>query len=145
MTALDPTEQESGEHEDPLGTAADGRGHPSAPSPSGTSEPEVTVHDNPIRHRFEVFMGDALAGSSADVDLEDGDSMQRIFHHTVVGEEHAGQGLAGTLTRIALAETVASGRRIVAVCPDVVRWLWTHHELDASIDPVGPRHLAALR
>lgn len=115
------------------------------PKPKPEPEPEVTVHDNPGRHRFEVFWGPDLAGSSAYVDVEDGDHVQRVFHHTVVGEEHAGRGLAATLTRTALAESVASGHRIVAVCPYVVRWLRGHHEFDASIDPVGPKHLAALR
>lgn len=63
---------------------------------------------------------------------------------TVVFDEFGGRGLAGALTREALAGSIAAGRRIVAVCPYVTKWLSTHHEFDASLDPVTPQHLEAL-
>ncbi|MGY5764174.1 GNAT family N-acetyltransferase [Brachybacterium sp. DNPG3] len=70
---------------------------------------------------------------------------QRIFFHTIVHEEFSGRGLASTLTREALAATVAAGLRIVPVCPYVVRWLSTHHEFDASVDLPQQEHLDILR
>ncbi|MET4145591.1 GNAT family N-acetyltransferase [Arthrobacter sp. UYCo732] len=44
-------------------------------------------------------------------------SVERIFYHTVINVEYAGQGLAGRLAKVALDETLAAGLRIVPVCP----------------------------
>jgi predicted GNAT family acetyltransferase len=67
------------------------------------------------------------------------------FYHTVVLDEFGGRGLAGTLTRTALSTSIQAGRRIVAVCPYVKKWLTTHHDFDDATDPVGREHLRALR
>lgn len=98
--------------------------------------------------RFEIHVDDS--GSPAgftvyrDTTAEDG-TAERIFPHTVVGEEFSGHGLAGTLVAQALAETVEAGRRIVPVCPYVKSWLGKHPEYDAQVVAPEPRHLRALR
>ncbi|MEU8527683.1 GNAT family N-acetyltransferase [Streptomyces sp. NPDC048629] len=63
---------------------------------------------------------------------------QRVFVHTEVDAAHSGQGLAGILVRAALTDVRASGRRIVAVCPYVARYLKRHGEFADITDPVTP-------
>ncbi|EWS79737.1 GNAT family N-acetyltransferase [Brachybacterium phenoliresistens] len=111
-----------------------------------TDQPQdaPTVRDNPAEQRFEIHVGETLAGLSAYRDLDIGSVRQRIFFHTEVDDAFAGQGLAGILTRAALTESVARGRRIVALCPYVKRWLDSHHDVDDAVDPVGPEHLRAV-
>ena len=109
------------------------------------NQQEVTVRDNPDKSCFDVFVGDAHAGFSMYQDFGAVSARQRIFYHTVVFDEFEGRGLASILTRTALGDSVQAGRRIVAVCPYVKRWLSTHHDFDDAIDPVGPEHLRALR
>jgi uncharacterized protein len=106
---------------------------------------DVTVRDNPGKGGFDVFVDGALAGTSLYTDVGEGEARQRVFFHTEVGDEFGGRGLAGTLTRSALEESVGSGLRIVAVCPYVKRWLTTHHDLDDAVDRVRPEHLQAVR
>lgn len=116
---------------------------PTTPAPEHQG---VQVRDNPAESRYEVFVDGEHAGFSVYRDVDDvTDDAQRIFHHTVVFDEFGGRGLAGTLTRTALAGSIAAGRRIVAVCPYVKKWVSTHHEFDDSLDPVHPQHLDALR
>jgi predicted GNAT family acetyltransferase len=103
---------------------------------------EETVRDNPDESRFDIFVDGTHAGFSVYKDLGE---TQRIFYHTVVLDEFGGRGLAGTLTRTALSTSIQAGRRIVAVCPYVKKWLTTHHDFDDATDPVGREHLRALR
>lgn len=109
--------------------------------------PDVSVVDNPAETRYDVLVDGTLAGFSVYTDVEDAETgaAQRIFHHTEIRPEHEGQGLASILTRGALTDTVAAGRRIVAVCPYVKRWVQTHHDVDESLDRVRAEHLRALR
>ncbi|HIW90863.1 MAG TPA: N-acetyltransferase [Candidatus Corynebacterium avicola] len=48
---------------------------------------------------------------------------QRIFHHTEVGDDFSGRGLAGVLVREALAETFAQGLTVVPACPYVKSYI----------------------
>lgn len=38
-----------------------------------------------------------------------------------------------------------AGRRIVAVCPYVKKWLTAHHDFDDAVDDASTKHLNALR
>ncbi|USR78880.1 GNAT family N-acetyltransferase [Arcanobacterium pinnipediorum] len=58
--------------------------------------------------------------------VDNGD--ERIFFHTEVRPELEGRGLAGTLVKVALNETQAANKTIVAMCPMVRRWLGKHGE-----------------
>ena len=109
------------------------------------SAPSTTVRRDDEHHRYEIWEGDVRAGFSAFLDTDADGVAQRIFYHTVVEEAFGGRGYAGVLTREALADTVASGRRIVAVCPYVARWLTEHHDVDEHVDAVTPSHLRLLR
>lgn len=107
------------------------------------SSTEPVVLHAPDRSRFEIRVDDVVAGIAAYVD----DGERRIFHHTEVGDEFGGRGLAGTLVRQALIETRDAGRRIVPVCPYVRKWLGSHGEeagLADAVDPVTPDAIAAV-
>jgi predicted GNAT family acetyltransferase len=82
--------------------------------------------------RFEVRYGDELAGFAEYLD-HDG---QRIFFHTEIGERFGGKGLASTLIRQALRETVDAGLRIVPLCPFVESYVGKHDDFADSVDPV---------
>lgn len=109
----------------------------------GTSDHEETVRRNGEESRFEVHVGEELAGFSMYKDLPD--DGQRIFYHTEIVDAFGGRGLASTLTRSALETSAAEGWRIVPVCPYVKKWLESHHEVDDAVDAVRPAHLEALR
>ncbi|ACQ81717.1 acetyltransferase [Beutenbergia cavernae DSM 12333] len=90
----------------------------------------VVVHV-PQHQRFEIRLGSETVGFTAYV--PDGDRL--VFVHTEIDERHEGQGLAGELVREALDDVRAAGRRIVAVCPYVARYVRRHHDWDDLLDP----------
>lgn len=90
--------------------------------------------------RFEITADGQVAGFTQFVD-HDG---RRIFQHTEIAEEHAGQGLAGEVVGTALRRTVDEGLRIVAVCPYVKKYVNTHEEFAGHVDPATPRLLRAI-
>lgn len=114
-------------------------------TPDSPDSPEVTVQEDPGRHRFEVLSGEALAGFSQYLEHEEDGTRQRIFFHTEIDDAYEGQGLASQLTRTALTDSVAAGFRIVPVCPYVKRWLGSHDDVEGHVDRVRPEHLEALR
>ncbi|PTR30410.1 hypothetical protein C8K36_102258 [Rhodococcus sp. OK519] len=96
------------------------------------AQPEVTP-DHDLR-RYEIRVGDATAGFTQFIDSGD----QRIFFHTEIEERYAGRGLAGTLIRAALDDTVAHGKRIVPICPFVAGFLDKHDDFKGFVDAVTP-------
>jgi predicted GNAT family acetyltransferase len=91
--------------------------------------PPVVRH-NAAERRFEIAVDGRLAGLTAYLDHE----KQRIFYHTEIADEFAGQGLGSILVREALQQTRAAGLRIVPVCPYVAKYVSRHHDFDADID-----------
>jgi predicted GNAT family acetyltransferase len=113
--------------------------NPAAGAGTGAgTDPDVT--HVPERRRYEIATGGERAGFVAYV--QDGD--HRIFHHTEIEERFAGRGLASKLVAAALTDTRADGRRVVAVCPFVARYVGRHHDFDDILDPVSPAALAAV-
>ena len=92
------------------------------------------MRNAPDRNRFEVYVGDELAGFAEYVDTND----QRIFFHTEIGDDFAGRGLASTLIKFALTETRSAGKRIVPVCPFVAGYLKKHDDFADITDDVTP-------
>jgi predicted GNAT family acetyltransferase len=101
----------------------------------------ISIRNNAERSRFEVLDGDAVIGQAAYVDDDDS---RRIFYHTVIDEEHGGQGLAGRLAAHALDETVAAGLIIVPVCPYIRSYLGRHSQYAANIKTPTPAILEFL-
>lgn len=126
-----------------IGLRRAGHGSRTSAVVDGVSSTEPVVLRASDSSRFEICIGDVVAGIAAYVD----DGEQRIFHHTEVGDEFGGRGLAGTLVRQALIETRDAGRRIVPVCPYVRKWLASHGDeagLSGAVDPVTPDAIAAV-
>ena len=113
------------------------------------SKPEstnVSIGSQEGREAFEIRVNgeENVAGFTQFLDMPDTNPVERIFPHTVVKEEYAGQGLASTLVREALDQTIADGKRIVAVCPYVKGWVEKHPEYLEHVNKTTKAHLDAL-
>ncbi|MFH5211623.1 GNAT family N-acetyltransferase [Antrihabitans sp. NCIMB 15449] len=106
-----------------------------------TSQAERTVRNAPDRHRFEVLVGDDVAGFTEYID----EGSQRIFFHTEVDDRFAGQGLASVLVTAALNETRSDGKRIVPICPYVASYLKKHNDFADIADEVTPDAMRAVK
>lgn len=82
--------------------------------------------------RYSIFVDGKRAGFTEFVD-HDG---QRIFPHTEVDEEFGGRGLGTILVQGALEDTRQAGKRIVAVCSMVAKFIDKHPEFGDVTDPV---------
>ena len=113
------------------------RGEPDGPAAPAD---EITVRDNPSAHRFEVWVGDRLAGF-AKYRHVDGNTW--AFDHTEVGPPFEGRGLADRLVTAALDDVRARGGSVLPYCPYVRAWLGRH---PAYVDlvPAGVRERFGL-
>jgi predicted GNAT family acetyltransferase len=100
--------------------------------------PEPVVALDEARHRYDIKVQGEVAGFTQFFDH----GGQRVFVHTEVGNEYAGQGLATILIASALDDVRTSGLRIVPLCPFVKKYLSRHHEYDDLVDPATPQLLA---
>ena len=85
---------------------------------------DPVVTDNPSRHRFELRMGDTVAGFAA-YRLEPG---RVVFTHTEIDPAFEGQGLGGKLAAAALDAVRARGLAIVPQCPFIAAYVRRHPE-----------------
>lgn len=92
----------------------------------------VEVRDNPAEHRFEVWVGDDLAGFTTYRHVE---TSTFAFDHTEVGPPFEGRGLAGRLVGEALDAARERGWSVQPFCPYVRSWLGRH---PAYVDLVPP-------
>jgi predicted GNAT family acetyltransferase len=95
---------------------------------------EPDVRDVPERHSYIILVDGKQAGFTAYRDR----GGQRVFYHTVIDDEFAGQGLASRLVAGALDDVRAQGKRIVPVCPYVKKYLGRHDGFGDITDPVTP-------
>ena len=97
-----------------------------------------SVTDNAARSRFELRVGDELAGW---LDYRPaGDSI--ILAHTEVMEGHEGEGHGGTLVRAALEAADAMGKTVIVTCPFAAAYIDRHPELDRFLAPHARRRPA---
>jgi predicted GNAT family acetyltransferase len=80
------------------------------------------VIHNPDDNRYEIHVDGILAGFTQA--LENGDVV--TFPHTEVFDQFEGQGLASELVTGALDDIRVRGKRIVATCPYVARFVDKH-------------------
>jgi predicted GNAT family acetyltransferase len=80
---------------------------------------ETRVEHNADLKRFEIYVGDQLAGFAA---YENADA-NRAFVHTEVYSRYEGQGLAKVLIKEALDQTHAVGLGVLPFCPFVHRFV----------------------
>ena len=115
------------------------------------TENRFTVADRPDEARYVLLDeaadgGPAVIGEESYVDVPgEDDAVQRVLYHTGVSEDYAGQGLASVLVRAAVEDVIATGRRVVPVCPYVKNWLKKHPEHDRHVDRPRDAHLRAVR
>jgi predicted GNAT family acetyltransferase len=94
---------------------------------TGESAPldDVAVRDHEAAHRFEVWVGDDLAGFLKYRAL---DGTLHAFDHTEVEPRYEGRGLAGRLVTEALDATRKRGWTLLPYCPYVREFLGKHRE-----------------
>ncbi|UYP18886.1 N-acetyltransferase [Rhodococcus sp. Z13] len=89
------------------------------------SDSSVIVVHNAEQQRYELHDDDAVIGYTQY--HPDGDT-QLVFDHTEVDKGYSGQGLAGKLVGSALDDVRARGRKVVAICPYVDKFIDKHPE-----------------
>jgi predicted GNAT family acetyltransferase len=85
----------------------------------------LTVVDRPERSRYELRDGDHLLGFTEYHERDDG---VLVFPHTVITVPKRGAGYGSTLVRGALDDVRKQGRKIVAECPFVKRFVREHSD-----------------
>ncbi len=98
------------------------------------------VRDNPERSRFEIRVGDDLAGMLLYQDGRD-DVLQLV--HTEIHPRFEGHGLASTLIRSVLDTERERGQQILPVCPFVKAYLQKHPDY-VDLVPESRRHMFGL-
>jgi predicted GNAT family acetyltransferase len=83
---------------------------------------DIMVTNAPDRGRYEVHVGDVVAGFS-DYTLEDA---VVVITHTEVDSRFEGEGLGSTLVRDALEDIRRQGRKVVPLCPFVAEYIARH-------------------
>lgn len=83
---------------------------------------EQRVVDNPELHRYELYVGDDLAGQVA-YSRRNG---AVTLIHTEIDPAFKGQGLGGAIVAAALADLDERGLRMIPVCPFVRSYLERH-------------------
>lgn len=91
---------------------------------------DVTVQDNPGKHRFEVTV-DGEPGGFAAYRVRDG---RVVLTHTEVDPRHRGQGVAQELARRTFETLRERGEKVVPSCPFMARYVAGHPELADLVD-----------
>ncbi len=101
------------------------------PMPASTDE--ITVVRNDEDRRYEIHVGDVLAGFTTFRP----DAQGRLrFPHTEVDPAFRGRGLAQAVVAEAMADAARRGESVVPHCPVVAKYL-REHEV-AGLDVVWP-------
>ncbi|MFH8251620.1 GNAT family N-acetyltransferase [Microbacterium sp. B2969] len=80
----------------------------------------ITVSRSDLKHRYEIHVGDVLAGYT----MFRIDAAGRLnFPHTEVDPAFRGRGLAQTLVAEAMADVARRGETVVPHCPVVAGYL----------------------
>lgn len=83
----------------------------------------ITVTRNDVTHRYELRVGDVLAGFT----MYRYDSAGRAnFPHTEVDPAYRGRGLAQAVVEAAMRDAASRGDTVVPHCPVVAHYLRSH-------------------
>jgi predicted GNAT family acetyltransferase len=89
-----------------------------------TEDAPVTVRDVPEKKRFEIWVGDSLAGFT----VYHPGAERYLFVHTEIDDAFGGRGLASVLIKQILDEMRSRGLGVLPQCPFVRRYISRHHE-----------------
>ncbi|MCR8693320.1 N-acetyltransferase [Rhodococcus pyridinivorans] len=87
------------------------------------SDSSVTMVHNAEKQRYEVRDDDAVVGYTQYHLDDDG---RLVFDHTEIDKGYSGQGLGGKLVGFALDDVRERGKRIVAICSYVDKFIEKH-------------------
>jgi predicted GNAT family acetyltransferase len=93
------------------------------------TDESARVVRNDEKNRYEVWLGEELAGFSAFT--PDGD--QLVFTHTEIDGAFAGKGLGKVLAGRALDDVVARGEVIVPVCPFIAAFVRKNEQYNEHV------------
>jgi uncharacterized protein len=102
--------------------------------PGASASPRVA--DNPDERRYEVWVGDRLAGK-AEYRLA---GNRVIFFHTEIDEAFAGGGVGSRLAREALDDVRSRGLRVTPKCPFIAAYIRRHPEYRELVSEATSRH-----
>ncbi|MET8912524.1 GNAT family N-acetyltransferase [Micromonospora sp. NPDC004551] len=89
------------------------------------------VEENPARHRFEILVDDALAGSTEYVPR--GEVL--VFTHTEVDERFQNMGVGSALIRGTLDQIRERGGRVATQCRFMAAFIERHPEYADLVVP----------
>lgn len=95
----------------------------------GEGTTELTVRDNPEKHRFEIDLGDSVAVAEYIVT-----PTKIIFSHTEVPPQHEGKGIGSTLIRAALNSARTRGLKVIPTCPFFASYMKRHADVQDLLD-----------
>jgi predicted GNAT family acetyltransferase len=95
------------------------------------AKPDLAIHDNPQKHRFEAELGDGSL-AIAEYNLLQG---KIVFTHTEVPPDHEGQGIGSALIRHGLRFARERGLEVIPVCPFFAAYIKKHSEEQDLLDP----------
>lgn len=99
--------------------------------PMPATEDQITVRRNDDESRYEVWVGDVLAGFTEFAPDSRG---RHVYPHTVVDPAFRGRGLAQTVVAEAMADSARRGETVVPLCPVVARYLRENEVPGLDID-----------
>lgn len=103
----------------------------------------VTVRLTDDGDAYGIYLDGSESWVGATYFIDRGDD-DRVFFHTIVGDDYAGRGLAGILVERALDETRDQGKTVVPVCPYVRSWT-RKNDWDGPLRTPTTNDLAAVR
>jgi predicted GNAT family acetyltransferase len=102
--------------------------------PGTSATPRVA--DNPDERRYEVWVGDQLAGKAEY--RQAGNRL--IFFHTEIDDAFAGGGVGSRLAREALDDVRRRGLRVTPKCPFIAAYIRRHPEYRDLVSEPSSRH-----
>lgn len=85
---------------------------------------EIRYSFNDGRGQYEAHLGDRRVGV---INYRERDNLTLITH-TGTETDMRGRGIAGELTRFAMDDLRAKGRKVKPICPYTVSWMYNHPE-----------------
>ncbi len=99
-------------------------------APARTDDAPRTVVDEPDQHRYEIRLGEELAGFA----IYHRRGGKAYFVHTEIDPAFEGKGLGSTLAKGALDAERALGEPVVPLCPFIRAYIDRHPEFADLVD-----------